>query len=316
MAGRKIVRKESKDDSLQIQEFIDNLVAKNFSGYTIANYKKDILDFKEFITKERLALSLLDINNKGVVTTYIESLSIAEYKPTSINRKISSLRTFYKFLELKGWIDENVFLEVSNVKQKKALPRFIDSADLIDFINNIDIKTSLGYRNKVLFELMFASGMRGSEICNLEISNLNLYSGEIKVFCKGKKERIVFIYDSLRDDLKYYIDHIRNDLLVKSMDLENRKLFINYKGSSLTPRGVRKILNKEIEKRSLAMHVTPHMLRHSFATAMLDSGLDLRSVQTLLGHENLATTQIYTHITKTKIKETFDKAFPRAKKID
>jgi len=316
MAGRKIVRKESKDDSLQIQEFIDNLVAKNFSEYTIANYKKDILDFKEFITKERLALSLLDINNKGVVTTYIESLSIAEYKPTSINRKISSLRTFYKFLELKGWIDENVFLEVSNVKQKKALPRFIDSADLIDFINNIDIKTSLGYRNKVLFELMFASGMRVSEICNLEISNLNLYSGEIKVFGKGKKERIVFIYDSLRDDLKYYIDHIRNDLLVKSMDLENRKLFINYKGSLLTPRGVRKILNKEIEKRSLAMHVTPHMLRHSFATAMLDSGLDLRSVQTLLGHENLATTQIYTHITKTKIKETFDKAFPRAKKID
>ena len=299
-----------------IKNFITSLRNQNYSEYTVGNYEKDINDFLSFIRSEKMAPSLDRVNRSRIASNYISYLSRNNYGARSVNRKISSLRTFYNYLLKEELIDINVFKEVNNVKTPKKLPHFAESEDLIFLINSIDTKTDLGFRNRLLIEMLFGTGMRVSEICNLEVMDIDLYQGNIRIFGKGKKERMAYLYDSLLDMCRSYILRVRPNLLYKKKDEEITNLFINYKGGPLTPRGVRKILDKEIERASLSLHLTPHMLRHSFATAMLNGGMDLRSVQTLLGHENLSTTQIYTHISEANIKETFDKAFPRSKKTE
>ena len=301
------------EDQVLIKNFTNFLREKNFSKYTILNYDKDINDFLDFIRSEKMAPSLIKVTRERIASNYISYLSSQKYSAKSVNRKISALRSFYDYLIMNYFIETNVFKEVSNVKTPKRLPSFVDSEDIMYLINNIDTNSDLGYRNRVLIELLFGTGMRVSELCSLEIKDVDFYNNEIRIFGKGKKERIAYLYDSLADLLRHYMFYTRSNLLAISNNDEIKNVFINYKGTPLTTRGVRKILNKEIENCSLNLHITPHMLRHSFATAMLNNGLDLRSVQTLLGHENLTTTQIYTHISEANIRETFDKAFPRAK---
>ena len=214
----------------------------------------------------------------------------------------------------EGKIEVNYFKEVENVKTPKKLPSFVDETDMKSILDSIDTNTDLGKRNRVLIELLYATGMRVSEVCNLEVNQINLYNNTIKVNGKGKKDRIVILYKGIAEQLKYYIDFTRSNLLSISKDSEERKVFINYKGGKLTPRGVRKIINNLIDHCAVNKHVSPHMIRHSFATSLLNNGADLRIVQELLGHENLQTTQIYTHVSNESMKSAFEKAFPRAKK--
>ena len=185
---------------------------------------------------------------------------------------------------------------------------------MLTILDSIDTKTDLGNRNRIILELLYATGMRVSELCNLEVKQLNFYNNTIKVNGKGKKDRIVVLYDSIADALKYYVDFTRSNLLSVSGAEEIRNVFINYKGTALTPRGVRKIINSVIDNCAINKHVSPHMIRHSFATSLLNNGADLRIVQELLGHENLQTTQIYTHVSTENIKKAFESSFPRAKK--
>ena len=301
------------EDLELIENFCNELRRLNSSEYTVLNYKKDIESFLEFIKSEKFAKDLPSVKRVRICQYYISNLSNQGDKPRTINRHLSALRTFYSYLQKEELTDSNPFLEIKNIKMEKRLPKFIDNQDIITLINNIDTETKLGFRNRLIIELLFATGMRVSELCSLEVNQIDFYNNEIKVFGKGKKERIVFLYDSLAQDLNHYVFYTRLEFLAVSRQFDIKNVFINYKGTPLTTRGVRKILDSEIDKTANLSHMSPHMLRHSFATSMLDNGLDLRSVQTLLGHENLSTTQIYTHVSSQALKETFDKSFPRSK---
>ena len=298
-----------------IKKFEEYLyVIKNYSKHTVYGYVKDVVDFSKYLKDNKLASSLKDIRRSRTCSYYVSELVKKGFEARSINRKISSLRTFYNFLLKEGIVDVNYFKEVENVKTPKKLPTFIDETDMLTILDSIDTNSDLGNRNRVLLELMYATGMRVSELCSLEIKQVNFYNNTIKVNGKGKKDRIVILYDSIADKLKFYIDFTRSNLLSISGIEEISNVFINYKGTPLTPRGVRKIINNVIENCAVNKHVSPHMIRHSFATALLNNGADLRIVQELLGHENLQTTQIYTHVSTENMKNAFEKAFPRAKK--
>lgn len=303
------------DDKELIAKFEEYLyVIKNYSNYTVNGYVKDVTDFAKFIRDNKFAAKLIDVKRSKTCHYYVSELVRKGYVAKSVNRKISSLRTFYNYLLKEGLIDFNYFTEVENVKTPKKLPSFVDETDMKTILDSIDTNTDLGNRNRILLELLYATGMRVSEICNLEVKQLNFYNNTIKVNGKGKKDRIVVLYDSIADMLKYYVDFTRSNLLSISGNEEIRNVFINYKGTPLTPRGVRKIINTIIDDCAINKHVSPHMIRHSFATSLLNNGADLRIVQELLGHENLQTTQIYTHVSTENIKKAFETSFPRAKK--
>lgn len=303
------------EDNDLILKFYNYLLAvRNYSEYTAKNYSKDVQEFSIFLREYKMARNLLGVNRERICHNYLSELVRKGYAAKSINRKISSLRTFYHYLVAEKLIDYNYFTEVKNVKTPKKLPSFVDEDEIIDIIDSIDVNSDLGFRNKVLLELLYATGMRVSEVCNLVVSQIDFYNQTIRVSGKGKKDRMVIMYDSVADNLKYYIDFTRSNLLAISGNMETSNVFINYKGGPLTTRGVRKIINSIIDKCAINKHVSPHMIRHSFATSLLNHGVDLRSVQELLGHENLSTTQIYTHITTENIKIAFQDAFPRAKK--
>ncbi len=298
-----------------IKQFKDYLFGvRNYSEYTVNNYGKDVLEFSTFLREYKMARNLLGVNRDRICHNYLSELVRKGYAAKTVNRKISSLRTFYNYLLHEKLIDYNYFTEVKNVKTPKKLPSFIDEDEIISIIDSIDTNSDLGFRNRILIELLYATGMRVSEVCSLMISQVDLYNNTINVFGKGKKERVVIMYDTLSENLKYYLSFTRSNLLAISGNTEIRNVFINYKGGALTPRGVRKIINSVIDKCAVSKHVSPHMIRHSFATSLLNHGVDLRSVQELLGHENLSTTQIYTHITTENVKIAFQDAFPRAKK--
>lgn len=183
-------------------------------------------------------------------------------------------------------------------------------------LNSIDKNSSLGFRNYLLIKLMYATGLRVSEVCALEIKDIDYSRESIRVRSgKGNKDRDVLVFEELLVDLKHYINNERVELLLRGHDGNLRVLFLNKNGSALTERGVRVILNSVIDKMGETFKITPHMLRHSFASSMLNNGADLRTVQELLGHENLSTTQIYTHVSEEKLKEAYKEAFPRNKKV-
>lgn len=295
------------------QSFMDYLLyEKNYSNNTCINYLNDINEFEDFILKEDLCEGLLDVNRARICRNYISYLDIKKYKRKSIARKISSLRTFYNYLLKNNLVEDNYFEEVKIPKIEKRLPQTIDNEEIELLFKSININTNLGYRNYLILDLLYSLGLRVSELCNLEIDDLDLINQNIKIMGKGRKERYVILHDELVNELKHYITYIRPYLLNEEY-LNSNILLINYKGTPLTPRGVRKILNKMILDCGEMFKITPHMLRHSFATELLNNGADLRSVQELLGHKNLSSTQIYTHISNEKLKDEYHKFHPRNK---
>ncbi len=296
-------------DSKIIDEFLFYLEnEKHYSQHTLNSYSNDIGVFVNFITENKLAKSITRINSPRIPKNFISYLSNKNYSQTSINRHLSTMRSFYNYLLKEDIVNENLFLDTKNVKQPRKLPKFVDDEVIISVLESIDTSTDLGNRNYLIVELLFATGLRVSELCDLEIKHLDFSNKMIKVKGKGSKERIVVMYDSLIDNLKYYITVTRSNLL-SIKDTDAKKLFINYKGGYLTPRGVRVILNSIIEKSGEIVKVTPHTLRHSFATTLLNNGCDLRMVQELLGHKNLQTTQIYTEVATETLIEEYKNAF-------
>ncbi len=301
------------DDEV-IEKYLDYLLAvKNYSSNTIKSYKEDILDFKKFIKEEKMAPDLLHIRDR-VAQNFKSSLRYKKLSITSIDRKISSLHSFYKYLLKEELVRENFFDNVEAIKKEKRLPQVLKEPELKHLFDSIDVNTVLGFRNYVILEVLYGCGLRVSELCNMQIKDINFADSTIKIFGKGSKDRLVIMFDDLVKDLKHYLANERLSLLRKSSDIDNRNVFLNKNGTSLTPRGVRVILNDIIENAGETYHITPHMLRHSFATSMLDHGADLRSVQELLGHESLSTTQIYTHVSVEKMKSEYMASHPRAHK--
>lgn len=292
-----------------LQLFLQELqMERNYSPLTITNYEKDILQFLQFLHSESIE-NLLDI---GVieVRNYLNFLHDQGLKRASIARKISSLRSFYKFLVRENKIEKNPFLSVSLPKKEGRLPSFFYEDEITSLFSKPIENTPLNIRNMAILELMYATGMRVTECCQLKVDSLDFYTRTVLIFGKRNKERIVPFGHYAADTVKNYLENSRPALLGHKP--EHHVLFVNHHGNPLTARGIRYVFTKWIEDIAELQSIHPHQLRHTFATHLLNRGADLRTVQELLGHENLATTQIYTHVTKERLKNIYNDYHPRA----
>ena len=273
-----------------IEEFIDYLrYEKKYSENTIISYQNDLKKVCVFFKKDFTNLTKKNIQN------YIQSLSKKE-STSSVSRTISTLKSFYKFLEINKYTKNNPLGTISNPKNIKKLPKVL-SEEEVDKLLDINLKTSFDYRNKAMLELMYSSGLRVSELINLKVNDIDLNNASVRIFGKGSKERIVPLDDYAIEALDNYIKHHRKSLFKHG---ENNYLFLNNHGNKMTRQGFFKILQKIVKEKNIKSEISPHTLRHSFATHLLKHGADLRSIQELLGHSDISTTQIYTHITSYK----------------
>lgn len=286
-------------------------VEKNFSDHTLNAYCSDIVSYILWLN----GMSCIDVDfNK--LREYLHFIQRFDYKKTTIARKTASIRTFYKYLFRERYIDTNPAISLSAPKRPKSLPKFLTPNEIEKILNNVKIDTPAGFRNRVILELLWATGMRVSELSNLDFGDLNLEENEIRVFGKGAKERIVLISQRAKQYLEQYIKTVRK-LLAPGYDIgevnEDSPLFINSTGFRLQNKTIRNAINNVVEKIELPKKVTPHVFRHSFATHLIENGADLRVVQELLGHAGISNTQIYTHISMKHMQEVYDTAHPHAK---
>ena len=294
----------------KINEFIVYITnQKKYSLNTIKNYKIDILEFYDYIIGKQENYLKVDYN---FIKGYLMVLYDKKLSRNSIARKLSSLRSFYKYLFNNEFIEMNPFRYVSTPKKERKLPKYLGVEELEDIFNTPDIKLPLGQRNKVILEVLYATGLRVSELVNIKVSDIDFYRKEIKVMGKGSKERIVHFGDYCLDAINLFLEDGRQKLLLKH-NKTSEYLIINEKGNKITTRGVEKIINDIVKKASIKKHVSPHMLRHSFATHLLNEGCDILTVKELLGHESLESTQIYTHISNERLRSVYLKCHPRSK---
>lgn len=291
-----------------IKKFIDYLkYEKNYSDYTVKNYELDLKQFFEYCKDNT-------INYEKI--TYIQSRNYLNYlynnendKATSISRKISSIRSFYRFLANYN-IENYSFHLLKLPKKGKRLPKYLEYNEIDELFDIPDLTTTLGERNALILEMLYASGMRVGELVSIKVNDINHSSKTIKILGKGNKERLVYYNNITEKRLKLYLENGRCHLNKNNSDY----LFLNQQGGKLTTRGVEFILDQIMKKTAITKHITPHMLRHSFATHLLNEGCDLLSVQELLGHESLSATNVYTHVTNDRIKDVYLKTHPRANK--
>lgn len=279
---------------------------KNFSPHTIRAYVADVYTF--LIWADEIEVEKIDTKKFSEYLYFIQKIN---YTKTTVARKIASIRAFYRFLYQEEIIDNNPTDAIVTPKQPKTLPNFMSEDEVENILRNVKIETPAGYRNRVILELLWASGMRISELSGLNYENLNLEQNEIRVFGKGAKERIVLIPNKTKENLINYIENV-SDLICKTPKDPSSPLFINYNGYRLQNQSIRKALKEVVEKIELPKKVTPHVFRHSFATKLLEGGADLRIVQELLGHSSIKNTQIYTHVTTSRLKSVYEATHPRA----
>lgn len=284
---------------------------KHYSNNTAISYLKDISDFESFIVSEELSPNLLEARRERLARHYLSHMDQIGLSRKTIARKISALRTFYDYLMNQNQIDTNIFQTIEIPKIPKKLPVIIHDDELKRLFESISIETPLGYRNYLMLDLLFSCGLRASELILMDIKDLQLAQSQILIHGKGSKDRFVPLHDELVEEIKHYLTYIRPILLSKGHDVSTTKIFINYKGGILTVRGLQIILKKMIENSGDVYNIHPHMIRHAFATTLLDHGADLRVVQELLGHSHLKSTQIYTHVSKEKIKDAYKNTHPR-----
>ena len=294
-----------------IELFFDYLLyQKNYSLHTIKSYKEDISMFKEYLDKENI--SYLDIDYQ-LIRAYMQELDKKKLSSSSIGRKLSGLRSFYKYLARNKKIKSNPFTLVKSPKKEHKLPKFLYYNELESLFLIPDLSDSFGIRDRLILELLYATGIRVGELELLKIKDINETNKTIKIFGKGSKERIVLFGDYAKEILNLYLKDARPNLEKEKSEY----LLLNHLGNRLTARGIRFILDKIIDKSSLDTKISPHVLRHTFATHLLNAGCDIVSVQELLGHESLKATQIYTHITSEGLRNVYLKTHPRSnKKID
>lgn len=302
------VNADSKQDLEDFKSYI--IAEKNFSKHTAKAYCSDILSFLIWMDEQ----SCEDVTFTKV-REYLHFIQKFNYKKTTVARKIASLRTFYKYLYRERKVDSNPAMNLTNPKRPKSLPKFLTPDEVEQILNNTKIETPAGYRNRTILELLWATGMRISELSGLNFGDLNLEHNEIRVFGKGSKERIILVTDRAKNFLERYIDSARA-LIPKGFPVpdtsEDSPVFINNTGYRLQTRTVRNVINDVVEKINLPKHVTPHVFRHSFATHLIENGADLRVVQELLGHASISNTQIYTHVSTQHLKDVYNETHPRA----
>ncbi len=280
-----------------ISNFSNYIMTKNYSINTYTSYISDLYYFYLFVKKDLTKVTERDIRS------YQEELNSSHEKPTSIRRKISTFKSFYKFLYKNGYINKKDYPlnKVVYPKVEKRLPKFIYYNDLLEILDESK-RTNDGIRDRLIIEMLYATGVRVSELVNIKLSDINFNEQSIRIMGKGRKERIVFYGEYAKDILDKYLD-IRNN--------SNEYLIQNNKGNKITSRGIEKIIDKVVSIACINNNVSPHTFRHTFATHLLNSGCEIKSVQELLGHSSLNTTEVYTHITSEYLKSEYRKNMPR-----
>ena len=285
-----------------VEEFLRYLlIDKGYSNNTIESYKRDLIKFLEYNKKNNI-----DNINSDDLKEYIKNLSKDKLNEKSISRNISCLKSFYKFLVIENIIERNPAESLFIPKIKKSLPNILSEEEIINLLD-INLTDNYSFRNKAMLELMYSTGIRVSELINLKLSDIDFTNDIVRTFGKGSKERIVPIGEFASESLKIYINNYRNNMLKK---YNNEYLFLNNHGNQMTRQGCFKIIKNIAKEKGINKDLSPHTLRHSFASHLLKYGADLRTIQELLGHSDISTTQIYTHISNEKLKENYKDFHP------
>ena len=273
-------------------------IKKNYSMNTINSYLSDIKEYQEFKKGDILS------STKEDILAYLKTIKNLE--STTISHKISSLKSFFKYYQKREKIKVNPLANIKSPKIAKKLPTYLTLEEVSKLLD-IEIKSPYDARNKAILELLYSSGIRISELCNMQTSNYDSYECIIRLIGKGSKERIIPLGDYAISVLEDYINNYRPKINKKNINY----IFINNRGDAISRQFIFKVIKKECLKKGIRKNVSPHTLRHTFATHLLQNGADLRIIQELLGHENISTTQIYTHVSNQELKNDYQKFFPR-----
>ncbi|PKM81370.1 MAG: tyrosine recombinase [Firmicutes bacterium HGW-Firmicutes-13] len=295
-----------------IEKFIIFLkIEKNSSPWTQKKYFEDLVQFSNFLKEQNILIENLD---HLILRRFLAVLQKKGYARTTVARKLSALRSFIRFINRENDFKINHKLSVSTPKLGRKLPNFLYLSEVIALLESPDANTVLGNRDRAILEVLYAAGIRVSELVGLNTGDIDLNSRVLRVYGKGSKERIVLIGRYAEDSLCSYLKSSRLKLLENRKNSYNdgKALFLNKYGFRITDRSIRRIIEKYIKNSAVKTKASPHTIRHSFATHLMDAGADLRTVQELLGHVNISSTQIYTHLTKEAVKKTYNSAHPRA----
>lgn len=291
-----------------LSKFLNYLMyEKKYSSLTISNYKRDIEYFFSFLQDKKIT------NIKNVkyndIRNYLIHLHDHQYSKKTVSRYISSLRTFFKYLYIEGDIYNNPMILVSNPKLDKRLPVFLYTNDLEQLLNSPNLDNIYGIRDSLILELLYSTGIRVSELVNIKLKDIHFDEKKIKILGKGNKERYVLYGEICSQKLINYLNNSRETFNIKDSEF----LLLGKNGTKLTTRFIEKIIKKYQQQANIKVKVTPHTLRHTFATHLLDGGADLKTVQELMGHESLSSTQVYTHITSERLRSVYLKTHPRSR---
>jgi integrase/recombinase XerC len=296
-----------------VKQFLISLaLERNYSENTVKAYNNDLAQFQQFLRRQlgQPRVSLGEINRLAI-RHFLGTLHLEGYNSRSIMRKLTAIRSFCRYLCRQGLLQSNPAAHLMPMRWEKRLPTFLDVAQAAKVMDLPDRETALGLRDWAILELLYGTGIRLMELVTLNRSALDLLGEVVKVRGKGKKERIVPIGGKAVEALRAYLTR-RKELMAKGKRGSTEAVFLNYRGGRISGRSVRRIVNKYLHQVSEEEHLSPHLLRHTFATHMLDAGADLRAVKELLGHTSLSSTQIYTHVTVEKLRKVYDQAHPRA----
>lgn len=280
---------------------------KRLSKNTLASYSTDVNQYIKYIDTHNDIEDLSDIKREHI-TSFVGSMKRKGTSAKTITRKISAIKSFHEFIKKEHGVKVNVATDIESMKVEKKLPVYLSMDEIDRLLETLSETTPLDLRNKAMLELLYSSGLRITELVDLEISNLHLTMGFIKVRGKGNKERIIPLGEVARDSIRRYIESGRTKLEVNPTNV----LFLNSRGEKITRVGFWKVLKQLTKAAGIDKEISPHKIRHSFATHLLQNGANLRYVQEMLGHENVSTTQIYTHLDKTKLMDVYEKAHPRS----
>jgi len=293
-----------------IKDYLNYLkYEKRYSNHTIINYEKDLINWMKFLDSRNI--SYVEVTHKDV-RMFLQECYNRKLARSSVGRTMSAIKMFYRFQASLGNVETNPIALVKTGKKISTLPKFLYEQEINALFDGIDTTSKLGIRNYALLELLYATGIRVSECCGLKLSHLDFDASTLLVHGKGGKMRYIPIGEFAISAIHNYLNKVRPELALKSHD-KTDAVFLSFRGTALTDRGVRNILTRLTDATSENIKVAPHMIRHTFATHLLNNGADLRSVQELLGHVNLSSTQIYTHVSKNRLKEVYQMAHPRSR---
>lgn len=293
-----------------LEEYLNYLTYElRYSDHTIANYNADIEKWIEFLNDTQVVLTEATYKE---VRLFLQDCHNKKLARATVGRYMSSIKMFYRFMLKEGYVAANPIMLIRRQKKVDLLPKFLYEQEMTALFESIDDTDALGIRNIALLELLYATGIRVNECCELRLTDFDFDASMLLVHGKGNKMRYVPLGEFVTSALSDYLKNARGELLNKSKK-DTDYIFLNNTGTPLTDRGVRDILNRITKKTAQNIKITPHMIRHTFATHLLNNGADLRSVQELLGHVSLTSTQIYTHVSKERLKEVYTLTHPRAR---